>query len=309
MLSGMELSQAYYEKYGKPVLEKTFASYLNEITVGLVGEGSECFGFDDEWSKDHDYGPSFCIWLSGDAHQKIGDQLKVIYESFPKEYKGVSFQLRCNQASDRRGVLETKTFYQKFLGKNFYPQHAREWLGLPESYLAVATNGKIFVGENTEFMKIRRHLLEFYPEDVRKKKIAANLIKMAHCGQINYDRMSKRKDAVAARLALDQFVQATIRTVYLLNKKYCPYYKWMWRGLSELPEDYRMGELLKSVSEGSAITSENHYLIEAICRKIREALYEQDMSDDDSSYLGNQAIAVTERIKDREIKELPMMMG
>ena len=309
MLSGMRLSRDYYEEYGKDILERRFAPYLDKITVGLVGEGSECFGFDDELSKDHDYGPSFCIWLSEDTYRQIGYHMRLIYESFPKEYKGVAFKLRRKQAMERRGVIETKAFYRRFLGSNVYPKSVEEWLGLPESYLAVATNGEIFWGEDTEFMRIRRHLLKFYPEDVRRKKIAANLIKMAHCGQVNYARMSKRKDAVAARLALDQFMQETIRVVYLLNKKYCPYYKWMWRGLAELPDDYGTGSILKSLAENPIMAKENPYLIEIICRKIREELYRQDMSADLSDYLEDQALSVTERIEDEALRNLPVMMG
>ena len=41
---GLELSQEYYERIGRPVLEELFPAYLDRIAVGLVGEGSECFG-------------------------------------------------------------------------------------------------------------------------------------------------------------------------------------------------------------------------------------------------------------------------
>lgn len=41
--------------------------------------------------------------------------------------------------------------------------------------------------------------------------------------------MMWRNDAVAAQFALDEFKRDTIAMVYLLNKVYCLYYKWMWR--------------------------------------------------------------------------------
>ena len=70
---GLELSQEYYETIGRPVLEELFPAYMDKIAVGLVGEGSECFGYDDMISMDHDYGPSFCIWLTKKDYEVIGE--------------------------------------------------------------------------------------------------------------------------------------------------------------------------------------------------------------------------------------------
>lgn len=79
---------------------------------------------------------------------------------------------------------------------------------------------------------------------------------MAHAGQVNYFRMTRREDAVAARLALDQFIGHAMRALYLLNRQYCPYYKWMWRGLEKLPRQAGLPALLRSLSAVGALDAD-----------------------------------------------------
>ena len=52
---GLALCRDYYETIGQPTLQAQFASVWHRIAIGLVGEGSECLGFDDELSRDHDW--------------------------------------------------------------------------------------------------------------------------------------------------------------------------------------------------------------------------------------------------------------
>ena len=40
-----------------------FSNFVSKIFIGLVGMGSECLGYDDEISRDHDFWTGFCIWL------------------------------------------------------------------------------------------------------------------------------------------------------------------------------------------------------------------------------------------------------
>ena len=63
-MKGLELSRAYYEEYGKPMIDTQLAQYKPYLAAGLVGEGSECLGFDDELSTDHgaQAGSEFFRW-------------------------------------------------------------------------------------------------------------------------------------------------------------------------------------------------------------------------------------------------------
>ena len=62
-MKGLEIARAYFEQYGLPMLREQFPGLLPLIAAGLTGSGSECFGFDDEISRDHDFEPGFCLFL------------------------------------------------------------------------------------------------------------------------------------------------------------------------------------------------------------------------------------------------------
>ena len=326
-IKGLDLSREYYENMGKSILMELFPEYMGKAAVGLVGEGSECFGFDDQISMDHDYGPSFCVWLPRNIYTQAGESMTEIYESLPKEYKGISANIIREQSAGRRGILEIEGFYQKFLTRDTIPESSLDWLRIPEHFYAVATNGEVFEDNLGMFTDVRRKLLDYYPEDVRLKKIAACAVRMAHSGQCNYARMMWRRDIVAAKFALDEFMRNTIAIVFLLNRVYCPYYKWMWRGMEQLPKLGRVRELLKNMAAG--VLDDSHWdsskwkacryklnradqmvdMVEQIADLIREELWRQGISSSTSDYLEEHGYAVMSCIQDQRIRSLPVLVG
>ena len=101
-MQGLALARAYFDAYGAPMIERQFAAYKSSMAAGLVGEGSECFGYDDAFSQDHDFGPGFCIWLPQTVYAEIGAELERAYAALPQEYLGYR-RLETAQAGKRVG--------------------------------------------------------------------------------------------------------------------------------------------------------------------------------------------------------------
>ena len=231
--NGLELCEAFYEEYGRPMILQKFPEYEKMIAAGLVGEGSECFGFDDQTSRDHDFGPGFCLWLTDPVYDEIGEELQKAYDELPSTYMGIT-RFTTLKAQKRVGVFRIGDFYESLIGLKDIPTTQNQWLFLDDYRLATAVNGKVFRDDLGEFTRIRRGIQEYYPEEVRIKKIARQAALMAQSGQYNYSRMFGRGEKVTASIALSEFMKHTMAMVYLLNRTYAPFYKWMHRGMEKL---------------------------------------------------------------------------
>ena len=300
-MKGMELSRLYYEKICKPVIAKEAEELTERIAVGLVGEGSECYRYDDEISRDHDFGPSCCFWLTKEDYRTYGEKLREILDSLPKSF--MSFPaLKISEWGDgRRGVLNTERFYQKFTGKEKGPETLDEWRMIPETNLSIVTNGSVFSDPLGEFTKIRNRLLEYYPEDIRLDKIAARCMKIAQSGQYNLGRCLKRGEFVAARIAEAEFISESIHMIYLLNKKYMPFYKWMHKDMQFLPilgkEVHNILDKLISVQN-----SKKPETTEEICSLIINEMKRQGISENKSDFLLDHGPDIQKKISDESLR-------
>ncbi len=309
-MKGLELSKEYYRQVGRPILQKQFPALNGRIAAGLVGEGSECFGFDDTLSQDHDFGPSFCIWLSSKDNQSQGNLLQQAYDRLPSEFEGYPARISTQYAGKRVGVFEIGGFYRNFLRMDRPPKTLAEWRVIPESALAAATNGEVFEDDFGEFSAFRDALLAFYPEDVRLKKISTRCIVIAQAGQYNYMRSAARGEHVAAAHALALFTDAAISLVFLLNRRYKPFYKWMHRALLGLPilggtAHEALTELCVPSQEGD-VYQKNAGRIEDLCARLIEEMKNQDLTFGNSDFLLDHAPRVTEKISNETLKNMSL---
>ena len=308
-MKGIEISRAFYEEYGKPMIENEFSEYSDRIAVGLVGHGSECFGFDDEISCDHDYEPGFCLWLTEEDEKAIGFKLFRAYSKLPDEYMGLKLKEKSAFGNNFKGVMTIPDFYKQYTGRAGAPETMSDWLYTPSHYLAEATNGEIFFDRLGDFSKIREEIKHGMPEDVRLKKIASCALLMAQTGQYNYSRCLSHGEGGAARLALSEFVKQGIETVFLLNKEHMPYYKWAFRAMSRLPILGKCSKLLACLLDSP---NSNHYenqdKIEEFCSAVITEFKRQGISNADSEYLESHAYNKTERIADHALRNMPIIL-
>lgn len=311
-MKGLELSKRYYETFGIPMIKEKFPDYESRIAVGLVGEGSECFGFDDEISKDHDFEPSFCMWLTKEDYSRIGEQLQREYEQLPKEFCGITRQNSSHYGQNRRGVKVIGQFYEQLLGNEEGPQDFRDWLLTPEYSLACAVNGEVFRDDLGEFTAIRNRLLQGMPEDIWLKKMSATAVKMAQSGQYNFARCINHNEVGAAQIALTHFVEETLHMCYLLNKTYMPYYKWVFKRLRQLPyhKDLLLPlEYLLCASNEQKDLENKQRVIEEISKYIIIELKNLGVTDGDWDYLEPHGFEIAKKIKDEAIKGLHILQG
>lgn len=295
-ISGMELSRRYYLEYGKPMIEEKFKEYADKIAVGLVGYGSECYGYDDEVSKDHDFGPGFILWLTNADYQMIGAALQEEYDKLPKRYLGFE-RIESKQGKNRMGVKTIEGFYREILQTDRSFLGEFEYEDLEECNLSLAINGEVFRDDFGEFTRVRNRIAQYYSKPFQLKKIAAQVAKMSQSGQYNYQRTMLRKQPAIAQMAVSEFVTSCIHLIHLLNKKYTPFYKWSMTSLKGLPI---LGEVESDLEELLLMDNQqdswggNAYfvdgineadkkvlLMEKICEKIKESL--QALHYDDSA--------------------------
>ncbi len=309
-LSGLQLSKQYYEQYGKLMIHEMFPEYEDRIAVGLVGEGSECFGFDDEISRDHDFGPGFCMWLAKDDYKKIGKKLQKEYDKLPKEFMGYK-RMETAGARQRVGVFTVGKFYKQFLGIKRAPKTEEEWLAVPETGLAHATNGEVFTDELGGFSFIRNRLKEYYPDGVWRRRIAQTAALMSQSGQYNYPRMMQRGDTLTANVYLSDFLRNTMQMMYLLSREYAPYIKWMRRGLYDLSDTGDIPEKLDLIAKGYG-SADIQNIIEDICTEVLARLVQFGLAEGDDNYLdhhvgeilsGNLSSAAPEKYADPLVKD------
>ena len=310
-MRGIELSKAYFEQYGMPMLEKYFTELMPYLCAGILGSGSECFGFDDDISVDHDFEAGFCLFLPDEetVDRRAAFLLERAYTKLPSEFMGISRPKLLPVGGARRGVFRISDFFEEKIGSPDGILSVEQWLSVPEQSLAECVNGELFFDSFGEVTAIRERLAH-YPEAIRRKKLAGDLVVMAQAGQYNYRRCLDHGEKAAAQLSAIEFVNSALSAIFLLNNKYKPFYKWTFRALSTLPilsEEAEVMEYLLTTPNDDRSAEEKYYKIEGIAADIIDALASQELTNAICGDLEKHAYSVNDGIEDAEIRNMHIL--
>lgn len=305
---GLELSRAYFFETALPSLRRAWPELAGSVAAGLVGNGSECFGYDDELSRDHDWGTDFFIWLRDRDGARAGDiaewKLRLFEEHPPPHPRERS------EYGASVGVTTCGAFYASLIGFERGPQTIAQWRAAPEENYAMAVNGGVFIDGAGEFTATREYLLGYYPEDLRRKKLAACCMALAQTGQYNLDRCFARGDSVTVRTVISRFTESVIAAVFLLNRVFRPYYKWAYRAMTELPVlGADAGALLERIAlipgpDADSI-GEIRDCVSRLCAAIAGELRRQGLCSTDDWFLTSHGEQIRLGIGDEYLRSLP----
>jgi hypothetical protein len=290
------------------MIKNNFSSFQGRIAAGMVGEGSECLRFDDVFSRDHDWGPGFCLWLTDEDFDEFGPALQDAYEKLPRVFMG--FERKIARLSNQKlGVFRIFEFYKRFTGLPSAPKTPGQWINLCDAYLCACTSGEVFYDPFGKFSGIRKKLLEFYPEDVRRFKIAAKCMLCAQSGQYNAIRSAKRGEPVAVAFARNEFCMGIMDLVFLLKKRFAPFYKWKHRAVKDLGPLGRHihSAVAKVVSCHNDLEAQD--LMESMCFIIIDELKLQNLSQATGNFLLDHGLFVQQSILDEILRQKDVWGG
>lgn len=306
--NGMQLSREYFFTVAEPSLKRSFPELYPRLAAGLVGNGSECFGYDDEISRDHDWGVDFFAWTS-ESDSAMIPALRNWKTTLLAEHPP-SFHRKRSEYGALIGVMTCGEFYSSLVGAPAGPKTLNEWIRVPEENFAMTVNGEVFIDGLGEFTGTREFLLNYYPEDLRRKRIASKCMALAQTGQYNYERTMKRGDVVTIHSVLARFTDSALSLAFLLNRTFKPYYKWAYRAARDLPVlGADTTRLLLRIAETSGLDTGAFSVckdcITELCALFTGELNRQGLSQTGDWFMTTHAEEIRSSISDEFLRSLP----
>lgn len=256
-MQGIELSRRFYADIVQP--------WLSEVAPGLphaaalIGYGSELLGFDDETSKDHNWGPRVQIFLAGDRFEEQAHRLVNAFSTAaPTTYldEPIGWRSRPHPPASGEGAvgvfehgLEVHTV-EGTLGRLLAVRSvenlsALQWLGFAEQRLLAFTAGAVFYDGEGRLTETRKQLA-YFPRDVWLYKIACQWRRIAE-EQAFVGRAGQVGDDLGSRVIAGRLVRDVMRMGFLLERRYAPYPKWLGTAFARLPISEALAPHLKQV--------------------------------------------------------------
>ena len=229
------VSREFFREIVLPVLEREHPGVAAQTAFGLFGYGSEALQLDDAFSKDHHWGIRIDALMPDDLLASQRDAvLRTVAASLPASYRGHAL---------RQGHLEgaglapdgLRGFLERSIGIDHPPRDHAEWLALPEEDIIHVINGEVWHDPSGTFSEIRRTLKGYYPEPVRRRRLAHWCRYFSGMGTYALKRALLRDNEYFAAVAFGKAVRWGVQIAFMLERIYYPYDKWIMDFFKRLP--------------------------------------------------------------------------
>jgi hypothetical protein len=224
-MSGLDLAHRFYAAVVRPRLAGMAHA------AALLGTGSEVLGYDDAVSTDHDFGPRVQLLVADPA--AVAPRLAGLPESF----EGFPVD---------PGRIEVSTVGAFFAARLAADPGAgwglADWLLSPTQVLASLMAGAVFADPDGELAR-RRALLRWYPADVWRYALAAAWLRVGQ-EEAFVGRAGSTGDELGSRVVAARLVRELMRLAFLVERRWCPYGKWLGRAFGRLDLATNLAPLL-----------------------------------------------------------------
>ena len=263
MSSGYAVAESLYEAV-RPTVERVLdgAGYL----AGRLGSGSDVLGFDDETSRDHDFGCRLTV-LVDDPHVSLLEPLDAALEAeLPEKVDGWPTRFATSWDSRVRHKIDLHTVHDFAASRlGFDLRHglrAREWLCLTGQSVLEVTGGPVFHDTTEAYGGVKR-LLGWYPEDVWRYVLAAGWARLGQ--ELPFvGRTAELGDDNGSRIIASRLCRDVVHLAFAVERTWMPYPKWAGTALRALPGGDDLHDGLAAVQAAATWPERQQLLCAAI---------------------------------------------
>ncbi len=279
-MRGLELSENFYREAAKPILEMYFPTL--QYSAAILGWSSEVLGYDDEESRDHNWGPRFQMFLDKPDYDISKVEIsRVFSEKLPAKFCGFPTNFDLSQRGDQQTMAKSESIgrvnhkidfatVEDWFKDNFGIEANEvstlaDWLILSEQKLLALTSGRVFY-DGLDKLESLRQKFAYYPDEVwlyllvsQWKKLAAEEAFVGRAGFVG--------DELGSAIIAARIVRNLMYLCFLMERKYAPYAKWFGTAFSRLQCAWELQPIFRAV-----LLSENWQLREANLSKAYEAI-------------------------------------
>ena len=249
--SGSDLARRFFFDLVRPILAERFPGLPH--SAGRLGSGSDVLGFDDQVSRDHDWGLRLSLFVPSDAVADVDEELQRL---LPNYYLGLPVRFAFTGEAAPRHHVEVSSvprFLDDRLG--FDPRAdptAQDWLSLTGQAALEVVAGPVFA-DTADELTAARGALAWYPDDVWRYVLACDWIRLGQELPL-MGRASDVGDEIGSRIIAARLAQIAMHMAFMLERRWPPYAKWLGTSFSRLSCAQELGGALDGVlaTQGTA---------------------------------------------------------